>query len=126
MRSAARPVDGPEAALGPDGLGMAVYRRVRACLTGFGDLEVRPTTSQVAFRRRRGFADLRDPRRALGRGAVEVVLSIALPRADRSPRFKQVIHVAHRVWMHHLELRSVDEVDEPIVALLLEAASAAG
>ena len=45
---------------------------------------------------------------------------------ESSPRFKQVIHVAPRVWMHHLELRSVDEVDEPIVALLLEAASAAG
>ena len=64
---------------------------------------VRTTTSQVAFRNRRGFAYVWNPRRHL-KTEVPAVLSIALPRRVESSRFKEVVHPSPGVWMHHLEL----------------------
>lgn len=111
---------------GDAGIGFAVYERTRRVLAGLDDVTVRVSKSQVAFRRRRGFAYLWRPRRYLRGAQVDVVLSIALAREDRSARFKEVAHPAPRVWIHHLELRDVDEIDDEIEALLLEAASLAG
>ena len=105
----------------PDGL--ALYRRVRAIVTqARPDVTVRTSKSQVAFRRRRGFAYLWRPGQYLRHPAAEVVLSIALPRRVASARFKEVVHPAPTVWMHHIEIDSVDAVDRDVEAWLLEAA----
>jgi len=85
---------------------------------------VRTTTSQVAFRNRRGFAYVWNPRRHL-KTEVPAVLSIALPRRIGSPRFKEVVHPSPGVWMHHLELRTAEDVDEEVTAWLTEAFDAA-
>jgi hypothetical protein len=78
----------------------------------------------VAFRNRRGFAYVWNPRRHLKR-EVPAVLSIALPRRIQSSRFKEVAHPSHGVWMHHLELATTDDVDEEVAAWLTEAFNAA-
>jgi len=80
----------------------------------------------VAFRRRVGFACLWLPGRWLRRPGSEAVLSIALRRHDPSPWFKEVAHPAERVWMHHLEVRSVEDLDNEVEAWLCEAYQAAG
>jgi hypothetical protein len=49
------------------------------------------------------------------------VLSIALGRHDPSRRFKEVAHPARRQWMHHLEVRNVDELDRDVEWWLREA-----
>jgi hypothetical protein len=113
---------GPEAFLEGSGLGLAVYRRVLELVPG---AEPRVTKSQIAFRARRAFAWLWRPRMYLGRRGAEIVLSVALPREDRSPRWKEVVHPSSRTWMHHLELASIEEVDAQVEAWLHEAASAA-
>ena len=108
---------------------LAVVERVRSVLdatSGIGPVEVRTTKSQVAFRRRRGFAYLWRPGQYLANPGAEVVLSIALGRRDGSPRFKEVVHPAPTVWMHHLELDGPDDVDDEVVGWLREAADAAG
>lgn len=107
-------------------LGRAVFGRVEAVLRDVGDVEVAVSKSQVAFRRRRGFAYLWLPGRYLSRPPAEVVLSIALPRAVDSPRWKEVAHPSAKFWQHHLEIQSVDDVDDEVVAWLVEAADAAG
>ena len=107
-------------------LGLASCRAVGEALAGLGPVEVRVGRSQVAFRRRRGFAYLWRPDRWLRGPVAEVVLSIALERADPSPRWKQVAHPSPRIWMHHLELRSVDDVDDQVRTWLAEAYEAAG
>lgn len=104
----------------------AVYAKVRSCLDGIGTLEVRTTKSQIAFRRKRGFAYLWLPGQYLRNPAAEVVLSIALGRHDLSSRFKEVVHPAERHWMHHLELEGPDDIDDQVVAWLREAAERAG
>lgn len=75
-----------------------------------GPLEVRTTKSQVAFRRRRGFAYLWRPGLYL-KSEVPAVLSLALPAEIPSPRFKQIAHPSSGIWMHHLELTDSSQLD---------------
>jgi hypothetical protein len=108
-------------------LGLAVLERVRELLAAtHPDVTERTSTSQVAFRRRTGFAALWRPGQYLRRPAAQVVLSIALPHEVGSPRFKEVAHPSPRTWMHHLEVRDVVDLDDQVAAWLREAADAAG
>jgi Domain of unknown function (DUF5655) len=108
-------------------LGLAVLAVVRGVLaSSHPEVVERATRSQVAFRGRRGFAFLWRPRQYLGDAAAEVVLSLALPHQLVSPRFKEVVHPSRTTWMHHLEVGSVDDLDDEVVGWLREAADAAG
>ncbi|MCZ2109611.1 MAG: DUF5655 domain-containing protein [Dehalococcoidia bacterium] len=82
----------PEDLLPSKPVAAAVYGRVRSCLGELGPFEVRTTKSQIAFRRKRGFAYLWLPGQYLSNADAEVVLSIALGRHDPSERFKEVAH----------------------------------
>jgi hypothetical protein len=101
---------------------LAIYRKVQTMVDALGPAEVRTTRSQVTFRRRRGFAHLWLPGRWLSNPGAEVVLSLALGRRDDSPRFKEVANPAPRVWMHHLEVQSPDDLDDEVMDWLREAA----
>ena len=114
----------PEEYFADEPLGLAALDRVRSSLAPIGDVEVRASKSQVAFRRRRGFAFLWRPAQYLRRPA-PVVLSIALGRADGSSRFKQVVHAAPAHWMRHLEIRDIADLDDEVAGWLLEAAARA-
>ena len=103
-----------------------VYRRVYSMLEDLGPFEVRTTKTQVAFRRRRGFAYLWFPVEWARGPGVEIVLSVALGREDDSPRWKQVAHPSPRIWMHHLEVSGTDVLDEEVRDRLAEAYEAAG
>ncbi len=107
-------------------LGPAVLDRIRQALARFEPLDVRTSHSQVALRRRHGFAYVWPPGRYLARPGADVVLSIALGRRDPSPRFKEVVQVSSRHWMHHLEVRSERDIDDDVAAWLREAAERAG
>lgn len=102
------------------------YRAVKEMLEPIGPVDIRTTHSQVAFRRRRGFAYLWLPV-AWARGSgVLVVLSIALTRHYDSRRWKQVAHPARGIWMHHLEVRATGDLDDEVRAWLGEAYTKAG
>jgi hypothetical protein len=103
----------------------AVFDAVSRGLQDLVPVEVRTSKSQIAFRRRRGFAYLWLPGQYLHGPQAEVVLSIALDRHDPSPRFKEVVQPSPGHWMHHLELAGADEVDDQVVAWLHEAAALA-
>ena len=106
-------------------LALAVFGAVRVLIDGMGGADIRTTKSQVAFRRRRGFAYLWLPGRYLIDPAADVVLSIVLGRHDPSPRWKQVAHPSPKVWMHHLEVIDIAEIDDEVAAWLREAADLA-
>ena len=109
------------------GTALAVYRAVRALADRTGlPYEVRTSASQVALRRRRGFAFLWPPGRYLARPGAEVVLSIALDHDLGSERFKEVVHPAPSVWMHHLEVHGLQDLDDEVAGWLRAAALAAG
>ena len=122
----AGPPSEPEAFFAGHPFALEVYRRVHSMLAPMGPFEVRVSKSQVAFRRRRGFASLWLPGRYLAAPRAEVVLSIALGRHDPSGRFKEVVHPARLHWMHHLEVRDLAEVDAEVEHWLKEAFDRAG
>jgi hypothetical protein len=107
----------------PDG--QAVAAAVASAVAALGPHEVRLSRSQVAFRRRHGFAYLWRPGQYV-HSEVPAVLSVALPREVVSPRWKQVVHPSPGAWMHHLELHSPSEVDDEVRSWLVEAYDAAG
>lgn len=115
----------PEEVFGNSPDGLRLCELVREIILNAVPATVRTTTSQVAFRNRRGFAYLWNPRRHLNTD-VPAVLSIALPRRVDSSRFKEVVHPSAGVWMHHLELSTADDVDEQVTQWLKEAFGAAG
>lgn len=86
---------------------------------------MRVTKSQIAFRRRKGFAYVWRPAQYL-RTQVPAVLSIALGREVGSDRFKSVVNSSPGVWMHHLELRGPRDIDPQVRAWLREAFDGAG
>jgi hypothetical protein len=104
----------------------AVFERVLSVLATLDGCSASATRSQVAFRRRRGFAYLWLPGRYLARPAAEVVLTIALGRRDPSARWKEVVHPARAHWMHHLEVAGPDDIDDEVAGWLREAAERAG
>lgn len=104
--------------------GRAVAEAVVRAADHLGPHEVRVSRSQVAFRRRVGFAYLWRPGQYVS-SDVPAVLSVALPRRDGSPRWKEVVHPSSGVWMHHLELHSSAEVDDEVRAWLQDAYDAA-
>jgi len=106
-------------------LGLATFERVSELVRPTGPFEVRVSKSEVAFRRRRGFAYLWLPRMYLKEPTAEVILTIALGRLDDSPRFKEVAHPSAAHWMHHLEVHSLDDLDDEVDTWLREAAERA-
>lgn len=116
--------DRPEELFAAHPDGQAVAAAVATAVDALGPHEVRLSRSQVAFRRRRGFAYLWRPGQYV-RSEVPAVLSVALPREVVSPRWKEVVHPSPGVWMHHLELHSPAEVDDEVRAWLVEVYDAA-
>ncbi|WP_236828388.1 MULTISPECIES: DUF5655 domain-containing protein [unclassified Blastococcus] len=106
-------------------LGLAVLGRVREVVATLGGAEERASRTQVAFRRRRGFAYLWLPGRYVRHPSAEVVLSLVLGREDPSPRFLEVAHPAPAHWVHHLGLARATDVDDEVVTWLAEAAARA-
>lgn len=107
-------------------LGLEALAWVRRVLADQGPVTERVGKSQVAFRRRRGFAYLWLPGQYLARPTAEVVLSLALSHPVESARFKQVVHPTSLQWMHHLELRSAADLDDEVGGWLVEAYDSAG
>jgi hypothetical protein len=98
-----------------------IFDILMAEIDRFDAVTMRVTKSQIAFQRRRGFAWAWVPGRYLrGRGAL-LVLSVALPRRDPSPRWKEIVEPATGRFMHHLELNAPVEIDHEVVEWLREA-----
>jgi hypothetical protein len=111
--------------LGDHPMALTVLERVVSIVERLGAVDIRVTKSQIAFRRRHGFAYLWRPRQYLDKGA-EIVLSMALGRRDSSPRFKEVAHPSPKHWLHHLEIDDPDAVDAEVADWLREAFDRAG
>ncbi len=114
----------PELFFAGSPLGLRLFREVEEAVAALGEASIRVTRSQIAFRRRRGFAYVWRPGQYV-RSEVPAVLSIALRRAVRSPRIKEVAHPSAKVWMHHIELVDPGEINDELRAWLAEAYAAA-
>ena len=102
----------------PDGL--TLYNAVAQAVADIGEASIRVTKSQIAFRRRTGFALLWRPGQYIS-SDVPAVLSIALPQEVVSDRFKSVVHPSTRMWLHHIEVREAGQIDDEVRGWLTDA-----
>lgn len=114
----------PEATFAGFPQALAICLAVQKAVSEIGEASTRVTKSQVAFRRRRGFAYVWRPGQYVD-SAVPAVLSLALPHALTSDRFKEVAHPSAHTWMHHLELHETSELDDEVLGWLAEAYASA-
>jgi hypothetical protein len=111
---------------GCDPLARGLFEAVRVKILSIGEVEIRVTKSQVAFRRLRSFAWIWLPAQYLSGAVAPLVLSIDLDRFDTSPRWKEVAEPTLNHFMHHLELRREEDIDDGVVDCLREAWVKAG
>ncbi|MBQ2953562.1 MAG: hypothetical protein IJE07_08405 [Clostridia bacterium] len=78
------------------------------------EASVKHDRTQTAFLRKVQFAWLSLPRRKVDNGAL--MLSISLPSRVESPRILYAAEVAPGRWMHHLILRTPQELDAEVSA----------
>ena len=98
-----------------------LFETVRREVESLGETSMRVTKSQVAFRRRRGFAWVWMPGMYLKRETPPLVLTLSLPRRDGSPRWKEIVEPYPGRCTHHLELRDQAEIDDEVRSWLKEA-----
>jgi hypothetical protein len=103
-----------------------LFEAVDKTLRGIGPADIRVTKSQIAFRRKKAFAWAWVPEKSLHRRAAPLVLSMAFRKRDPSPRWKQIVEPAPGRFMHHLELWSIEAIDDEVGAWLRAAWEAAG
>jgi len=98
----------------PDKKAVSIYRALARSVVGLEGVEVVASKSQVAFRARRGFAYAWAPSQYV-KSDVPVVVSIALGEELSSRRFKEIAHPSPSTWMHHLELRRMEDIDRELI-----------
>ena len=102
------------------------FAMVKKLIDSIGANEMKVTKSQVAFRRKRGFAWLWRPGRYLHGEVAPLVLSVSLKAFSPSPRWKEVVEPSPGHFMHHLELWRADELDTQVKKWLKQAWLEAG
>jgi len=98
-----------------------IFNGLREQVDSIGPAALRVTKSQVAFRRRKGFAWAWRPGQYLHGQVAPLVLTVALTRRDTSPRWNQVVEPRPGRFVHHLELYVCTDLDEEVAAWLREA-----
>lgn len=99
---------------------LRIYEAIVAAIAVIGPAETRVSKSQIAFRRRKGFAFVWRPGQYV-KSEVPAVVSFSLPKQLHDARIKEAVRPSPGVWMHHVELRNVSEVDDQLRAWLASA-----
>ena len=79
-----------------------------------GPAELQVTKSQIAFRRRRAFAWVWMPGKYLRGKSAPLVLTLSLRSRSTSPRWKEIVEPSPGRFTHHLELYSVNDIDDQV------------
>ena len=90
-----------------------------------GPTEQSATESQIVFRLKRPFAWVWMPGKYLRGRIAPLVLTISFTKRDPSPRWKEIVEPTPGRFMHHLEVYSVDDLDQQVREWLSAAMTAA-
>ena len=94
-------------------------------LAAIPDVKVKVSTTQISFSHKRGFAfvSFNPCRRAKERPEVWMTVSFGLEYQKQSPRIDVATEPYPNRWTHHVMVGSVDEIDDELMAWLIEAAA---
>lgn len=102
-----------------------IFEAIRAAIVALGPSSLRVTRSQIAFVRQRSFAWAWIPGKYLRRAAAPLVLTLAFPHRDPSPRWREIVEPSPGKFTHHLELAREADIDDEVRAWLRRAWEAA-
>jgi hypothetical protein len=111
----------PDEFFADQSLSKQLFEAVRREVESLGETSMGVTKSQVAFRRRRGFAWVWMPGQYLKRKTAPLVLTLSLPQRDGAPRWKEIVEPYPGRFTHHLELYGPADIDEDMRGWLREA-----
>ncbi len=94
-------------------------------MDAIGAAELRVTKSQIAFARRKTFAWAWVPGKYLGGTPAPLVLTLTFRSRDASPRWKEIVEPSPGRFTYHLELHTVDDIDDEVSVWLAAAWKAA-
>ena len=103
-----------------------LFAAIRQEVEALGQVSIRVTKSQIAFRRRRNFALVWMPGQYLRGRVAPLVLTLSLPGRDQSLRWKEIVEPAPDRFTHHLEVYTPVDIDEQVRGWLRQAWEAAG
>lgn len=95
-----------------------IYEAIAGHLRELGDVIIEAVTVGIFFKRARNFSELR-PRRDRRRQE-RLVLSLLMPRAVTHSKIQNKGEWS-RYFVHHVDLREPDDVDEDVLEWLSEA-----
>jgi len=84
-------------------------------------VEIRVTKSQISFRRHKAFAWVWIPAKYLLGKVAPLVLTFVFHHVDASPRWKEIVEPSPGHFTHHLELYSINDIDDQVHDWLREA-----
>jgi hypothetical protein len=99
-------------------LAYSIFQSVQAMINSIGTHKIKVTKTQISFSNRIIFAIVWVYRKSKNPPAV---LTICLRRRIESPRWMAVAEPYPGRFVHHLELRSVEEIDDQVREWLSEA-----
>jgi hypothetical protein len=91
-----------------------LFEALCSVINGIGAAELHVTKSQIAFRRRKAFAWVWMPGKYLRGKSAPLVLTLSLCSRDASPRWKEIVEPSPGRFTHHLELYSIDDIDDQV------------
>lgn len=91
-----------------------LFEALRCVVNAIGSAELRVTKSQIAFRRRKAFAWVWMPGKYLRGKPTPLVLTLSLHSRDASPRWKEIVEPSPGRFTHHLELYSINDIDDEV------------
>jgi len=106
---------------GRDPVSREIYESLRTEIESLGDVKIRITKSQIAFRHRVAFAWAWMPGKYVRGDVAPLVLTVDLRHRDKSPRWKEIVEPRSGRFTHHLELRSATQLDDEVRSWLREA-----
>jgi hypothetical protein len=98
-----------------------IFEAIRSVMDAIGPTEMRVSKSQIAFWRRKAVARIWLPARYLKGRPAPLVLTLGFRYRDMSPRWKEIVEPKPGRFTHHLELHSIDDLDQQVLDWLREA-----
>jgi hypothetical protein len=116
----------PAAYFGEQKLSLQIFEVIQHAVESAGQAEITVSKSQISFRRHKSFAWVWRPGQYLKGKTAPLVITFSLPYRHSSPRWKQIVEPKPGHFTHHLELFSIEEVDDEVYGWIQAAWAAAG
>jgi hypothetical protein len=117
---------GPAAFFGEHELSLQIFLTIQGAVESAGPAVITVSKSQISFRRHKSFAWVWRPGQYLKGKTAPLVITFSFPYRHSSPRWKQIVEPKPGRFTHHLELFSIEDVNDEVSGWIQAAWAAAG